>query len=136
MRVFLDTNVILDVLSARQPFFEDSQRVLSYCESNLGTGFVSVLTFCTVEYVLRKAVVRERLRPMLRRLRHVLAVLPMSDKTVDGAIDSNSSDFEDALQYECAFAGAADVIVTRDKRGFAHSEIQVLSPTEFVAHYY
>ena len=55
MKVFLDTNVILDVLAGRQPFFPDSQRVMTFCERNSGTGMASVLTFCTVAYVLRKS---------------------------------------------------------------------------------
>ena len=54
MKVFLDTNVILDVLAGRHPFFVDSQRVMTFCERNSGTGMASVLTFCTVAYVLQR----------------------------------------------------------------------------------
>jgi predicted nucleic acid-binding protein len=135
MKVFLDSNVILDVLAGRQPFFADCQRVMVYCERNLGSGMASVLTFCTVAYVLRKSLGRDQMAVMLRNLRKFIAVLPMSDGTVDWAIDSGCSDFEDAMQYDCAATGLADVIVTRDQTGFSTSQIPVITPAEFASRY-
>ncbi len=132
MTVFLDTNVIIDVLAAREPFFADSQRVVSYCEHNPGSGAVSVLTFCTVAYVLRKAIAKDQLTPMLNKLRKIFTVFAMTSNTVDWAIDLRSSDFEDAMQYECARSGLSDVIVTRDKAGFKNSPIPVMTPAEFL----
>ena len=136
MKAFIDTNVILDVLAGRQPFFADSQRVLAYCEKNPGSGMASVVTFCTVAYVLRKSLGREQMMTMLRTLRKLLVVLPMAARTVDWAIDSGCFDFEDAMQYDCAVSGSADVIVTRDKTGFSTSQIPVVTPAEFSARYY
>ena len=69
---------------------------------------------------------------MLRNMRKFIAVLPMTDRTVDWALASGFSDFEDAMQYDCAVSGSADVIVTRDKAGFLASQIPVVTPTEFM----
>ena len=135
MRAFLDTNVIIDVLAAREPFFRDSQRVVDYCERHSGSGFLSSLTFCTVAYVLRKSVGREELPTKLKTLRKIFGVLSVTAGSVDWAIDSPMSDFEDAMQYESAFAAKMDMIVTRDKSGFAGAEMPVLSPSEFVSKY-
>ncbi len=135
MKVFLDTNVLLDVLAARQPFFADSQRVMTYCERHPNSGMASVLTFCTVAYVLRKSLGRDQMVVMLRNLRKFVAVLPMSEHTVDWAIASGCSDFEDAMQYDCAAAVPSDVIVTRDKTGFSQSHIPVVTPAEFIARF-
>ena len=135
MKVFLDTNVIIDVLAAREPFFRDSQRVVDYCERHSESGFLSSLTFCTAAYVLRKSVGKDELPNKLKTLRKIFDVLPVTKESVDWAIDSQMSDFEDAMQYECASAAKMDVIVTRDKSGFAGAEILVLTPTEFVAKY-
>ena len=135
MKVFLDTNVIIDVLAAREPFFRDSQRVVDYCERHPESGFLSSLTFCTVAYVLRKSVGKDVLPDKLKTLRKIFDVLPVTKGSVDWAIDSQMPDFEDAMQYECASTATMDVIVTRDKSGFSGVEIPVLSPTEFVAKY-
>ena len=135
MKVFLDTNVIIDVLAAREPFFRDSQRVVDYCERHSESGFLSSLTFCTAAYVLRKSVGKDMLPDKLKTLRKIFDILPVTKGSVDWAIDSQMPDFEDAMQYECASAAKMDVIVTRDKSGFLGAEIPVLSPTEFVTKY-
>lgn len=135
MKVFLDTNVIIDVLAAREPFFRDSQRVVDYCERHPESGFLSSLTFCTAVYVLRKSVGKDELPNKLKTLRKIFDVLPVTKGSVDWAIDSQMPDFEDAMQYECALVAEMDVIVTRDKSGFADAEIPVLTPTEFVSKY-
>ena len=135
MKVFLDTNVIIDVLAAREPFFRDSQRVVDYCERHPESGFLSSLTFCTAAYVLRKSVGKDELPNKLKTLRKIFDVLPVTKGSVDWAIDSQMPDFEDAMQYECALVAEMDVIVTRDKSGFADAEIPVLTPTEFVSKY-
>lgn len=135
MKVFLDTNVIIDVLTAREPFFRDSQRVVDYCERHSESGFLSSLTFCTAAYVLRKFVGKDELPNKLKTLRKIFDVLPVTKGSVDWAIDSQMPDFEDAMQYECASVAKMDVIVTRDKSGFVGAGIPVLTPTEFVAKY-
>ena len=135
MRVFLDTNVIIDVLAAREPFFRDSQRVVDYCERHSESGFLSSLTFCTAAYVLRKSVGWDEMPNKLKTLRKIFDVLPVTKVSVDWAIDSQLPDFEDAMQYECASAAKMDVIVTRDKSGFDGVEIPVLTPMEFVSKY-
>lgn len=135
MKVFLDTNVIIDVLAAREPFFRDSQRVVDYCERHPESGFLSSLTFCTAAYVLRKFVGTDELPNKLKTLRRIFDVLSVTKRYVDWAIDSQMSDFEDAMQYECASAEKMDVIVTRDKSGFGGVGISVCTPTEFVGKY-
>lgn len=60
MKLFLDTNVVIDVIAGREPFLADSQAVLNLCERGKAEGFVSALTFCTVAYVLRKNVAPEQ----------------------------------------------------------------------------
>ena len=135
MKVFLDTNVIIDVLAAREPFFRDSQRVVDYCERHSESGFLASLTFCTAAYVLRKSVGKDELPDKLKTLRKIFDVLPVTKVSVDWAIDSQLPDFEDAMQFECASAAKMDVIVTRDKSGFDGVEIPVLTPMEFVSKY-
>ena len=135
MKVFIDTNVIIDVLAAREPFFRDSQRVVDYCERHPESSFLSSLTFCTAAYVLRKSVGKDELPNKLKTLRTIFDVLSVTKGSVDWAIGSQMPDFEDAMQYESAYAAKMDVIVTRDKSGFSGSVIPVLTPTEFVFKY-
>jgi len=65
MRAFIDTNVLVDVVARREPFFVDSQAVLALCATGELQGVVSDLTFCNLAYVLRKQLGNGRLRESL-----------------------------------------------------------------------
>lgn len=133
MRAFIDTNVIVDVVAKREPFFADSQAVLALCATGEIEGVVSDLTFCNVAYVLRKALGNTQLRNGLRVLKKHLAVIPVGEAAITAALGNESTDFEDALQLEAARTNLVDVIITRNVRHFHNSSIRVCTPSEFLA---
>ena len=133
MRAFIDTNVIVDVVAKREPFFSDSQAVLALCATGDIEGVVSDLTFCNVAYVLRKALGSAQLRAGLRVLKSHLAVVPVGEAAIAAALESETTDFEDAVQLEAARASQADVIVTRNVRHFTNSAIRVCTPSELLS---
>ena len=132
MRAFIDTNVIVDVVAKREPFFADSQAVLALCATGDLDGIVSDLTFCNVAYVLRKSLGSSQLRNGLRVLKNHLTVVPVGEAAITAALESVATDFEDAVQLEAARASQADVIVTRNIRHFANSPIRVCTPSELL----
>ena len=56
MRLFLDTNVILDIFMRREPFYAASAQVVYLCESGKHIGSITTLTACNVVYALRKRI--------------------------------------------------------------------------------
>ena len=100
MRAFIDTNVIIDVLARREPFYADSRRVLLWCQSGRGCGLISTLTYANVAYVMRKYAGFEPMLQSISNLHKICETAPMADSTVVYAIESGNSDFEDAMQYE------------------------------------
>lgn len=133
MRAFIDTNVIVDVVAKREPFFADSQAILALCATGKLEGIVSDLTFCNVAYVLRKALGNTQLRNALRVLKEHLTVVPVGEAAITAALGNESTDFEDAVQLEAARANRVDVIVTRNVRHFNNSPIRVCTPSELLA---
>ena len=133
MRAFIDTNVIVDVVAKREPFFADSQAVLALCATGEIEGAVSDLTFCNVAYVLRKALGNMELRNGLRVLKELLTIVPIGEEAIKAALENESADFEDAVQLEAARANQTDIIVTRNVRHFQHSPIRVCTPSELLA---
>jgi predicted nucleic acid-binding protein len=133
MRVFVDTNVVIDVLVQRQPFYEDSARVWAAAELGACQGHVAAITFDNVFYILRKQIGAPRARELMRATRQVFSVVPVDAKVIDEALGSDISDFEDAIQYVCARRSRARYIVTRDPKHFPRGETKVVSPGEFLA---
>ena len=131
-KLFLDTNVVIDVIARREPFFEDSCEVLSLCETGKADGVVSAITFCTISYVLRKFSTADTLRHQIRDLRNTLPPVDLTASLLDKAISSTIADFEDAVQFYSAVYTDADFIITRNAKGFPQDGIPVLSPTAFL----
>lgn len=132
MKLFLDTNVVIDVIAAREPFVADSRAVLSLCETGKVQGCISALTLCTVSYVLRKYVAPGTMRNKLRDFRNVLTPVDLSVSLLDKAISSSISDFEDAVQFFSAVYSEVDYIITRNVKHFPQDNIPVLTPTDFL----
>lgn len=132
MRAFIDTNVIVDVIAKREPFFADSQAVLALCATGDLEGIVSDLTFCNVAYVLRKALGSSQLRNGLRVLKNLLTVVPVGEAAITTALESETTDFEDTVQLEVARANHADIIITRNVRHFTNAPVRVCTPSEFL----
>ena len=132
MKLFLDTNIVIDVIAAREPFVADSRAIFDLCESGKADGRISALTLCTVAYVLRKFVSPGTMRTKLRELRNVLTPVDLSVSLLDKAIASPVADFEDAVQFYTAVYSEADYIITRNAKHFPQENIPVLSPTDFL----
>ena len=132
MKLFLDTNVVIDVIAAREPFVTDSRAIFNLCETGKAEGCISALTFCTVSYVLRKFVTPGTMRTKLREFRNVLTPIDLSVSLLDKAISSSISDFEDAVQFYTAVYSETDYIITRNVKHFPQDNIPVLTPTEFL----
>lgn len=133
MKVFLDANVLLDVLMAREPFARESARVWALAETGRIEGLVSAVSFTTVYYVTRRTRSRDRAAEAMRILRDVFAVVPCDEGVLNRAIDAGLEDFEDAVQYFSAVAAGAEWIVTRDVAGFPGEGPGVVTPGGFWA---
>jgi predicted nucleic acid-binding protein len=129
MKLFIDTNVVVDYLSQRQPFFKDAEKIFLLSKGKYELC-ISSLSFTTIYYILHKLKDKEELLSLLDDLQNIMNVLPVDGEIINQAIHSGFSDFEDAVQYFSALYGGADCIITRDKTGFAKASIPVINPKE------
>jgi predicted nucleic acid-binding protein len=133
VRVFLDTNVLLDVLSEREPFWRPAARVWSLAESGRLEAFVSAISYNNCFYIVRKHVGQARAYEALRILRDVFRPVPLTEQVLHQALDGGFSDFEDAIQYFSALQARAEVLLTRNPDDYPKPALSVLSPIEFLA---
>jgi predicted nucleic acid-binding protein len=134
MKVFFDTNVLIDVLALRQPFYEDSAELWTLSERRTITGFVSVLTFTNTFYIVRRLTDLKTARRALSLIRDAFTPVACDGDIIHRAIASKLGDFEDAVQYISATQIGVDCIVSRNVSHFpASSECPILTPAEFLA---
>ena len=135
MKIFLDTNVILDLYFANRPGKQDTLKILEignqFMESRT---YVSILSVANAHYVLRKSQGKEKALACIHEILAVNKISAMSDYTTYRAMKSLCPDFEDALQIAAAENEACDVIVTNNKKHFAdYTALPVYTPEEFIA---
>ena len=129
MRIFFDTNVLLDVALGREPFCEQSLAVLKDAIEN-HVCFLSWHTVSNLSYILERLETADRALTFIQEITKVCSVAPVGHGDLAIAINHNGGDFEDAMQIACAMAVNAEVIVTLDSSGFAKSPIALLNPLE------
>ena len=130
-KVFLDTNVVIDLLDKREPYCNDAVTLFTLAYNKKLVLYVSSLTYATASYLLRKHG-KEQTRLLLGNLRQLSKVTAVGEKEVDDALASTFDDYEDALQYYSATGKKVDAIITRNKKDFAASKLPVMSPDEFL----
>jgi predicted nucleic acid-binding protein len=134
-RIFLDTNVLVDVLTRREPFYAASAEVWNLCESRSVHGTISVISFNNIFYVARKSHGSEHALQMLKLLLDIYEPVSLDTQAVRRAIGAGFTDFEDAIQYHAAMSSAAECLVTRNAVHFPKSTLPVLAPEEFLVAY-
>lgn len=131
MNLFIDTNVVMDMVAFRTPFAEFAIRIFQMKDQGHRL-LVSDLTYANIVYSARKIMERDRLYDLLINLRQYLSIVGVGEEAVDKALHLRPKDFEDALQYFAARLAVADCIITRNKKDFSFSDIPVLTPDEFL----
>jgi predicted nucleic acid-binding protein len=133
VNVFLDTNVLMDVLLDRKPFADESGRVWFLAERGKVKGFVSSLTFANIYYIVRKLRGRDAADAMLKMMRDTFEPVAFDGQILHQAMDAGFSDFEDAVQYFSAQRAGAAFLLTRNPGHFPRKGLPVLLPGDFLA---
>ncbi len=133
MNVFIDTNVLLDVLAKREPFYDDSARVWTLAEHGKISGLVSVLSFSNIYYIVRRLRNRLAADRAMQLLRNTFHPVPCDAQVLHQAMDAGMADFEDAIQYFSALHAGAESLVSRNPGHFPRADLPILTPAEFLA---
>ena len=133
MRVFFDTNVLLDVLLGRQPFYAASAAAWTSVESGRHIGGISAISFNNAYYVIRRSQGDIEARKAIATMRRFFEAVPLDSSIIDGAIASPVKDFEDAIQWLSAQRMAADFLITRNEGDFPQGVPGIITPTLFLA---
>ena len=130
-RLFLDTNIVIDVLERREPFWHDAVRLFTMAYNKQVQLIVSPITYTTASFLLRKHG-PDGVRSLLSNFRQLSKVATTNERTVDDSLASQFKDFEDAMQYYTALKAKTDIIITRNGKDFAASKIPIMTVAEYL----
>ena len=134
MTVFIDTNVIIDLLAKREPFYHESLQIFSLADSKQIQIAVSALSLVNTHYILNDLMKLKNARSIIGKFKVLIESYPLNDKIIELALnDFNFKDLEDGIQYYTALESKANLIITRNLKDFKHSKIPVMNPKEFLS---
>lgn len=131
-RIFIDTNIMLDFLGERKPFYEPIAKIATLAEKEKLTMVVSPISFATVNYFLAKFESVEVAKEKLRKFNIISEICALNEQTIEKGLNSSIKDFEDALQYISATESDCELIITRNGKDFKKSFLPVMTADEFL----
>lgn len=132
-KLFIDTNVIMDFLGDRIPFYESAAKLMSLVELKPIELYTTAQSLTTTYYLISKFENPDAAKSKIRKFKPLITVCNSGNDIVERAINSDFEDLEDGVQYFSALEANCEIIITRDRNGFTPSQIPVLSPIEFLA---
>jgi len=131
-RVFVDTDVVLDLLTKREPFFQSAILLFNLAEQKEIDAYISPVSISNLYYILRKISGNAAAVSAINTLRLILGIAPMDQRVVDIALASGFDDIEDALQYYTAVENNMEVVITRNVKDYKKRDIQVMTCDEYL----
>jgi predicted nucleic acid-binding protein len=131
-KLFLDTNVILDLLGEREPFYDSIAKIATLADKGNIQLIVSAFTYPTVYYLLSRFEDKELVKEKIRKFKIIAETADLTDKIINKGLASRFNDFEDSLQYYSAAETDCNIIITRNSKDFKASEIPVFTPDEYL----
>ena len=131
-KVFVDTDICIDLLSKRQPFNKAAELLFSLADTGKIKLCVSSLSFSNIDYILLSQYSSTHSRQIIAKFKTLVQVLAVDSITIDFAIASDFKDFEDAIQYACALEHNLTIIITRNLKDYKKASIIVLTPESYL----
>ena len=131
MKLLIDTNVVLDVLLRREPFFRTAAEVLNLTQRDEVREYVSASAITDIYYIANKQMKdRDAVRDLLKRLLMVVSVVAVSEREIQNALNLAWGDFEDSVQYSVALLNEMDGIVTRNPSDYQEANMRIWLPEQ------
>jgi len=130
--ILVDLNVIVDVVQQRQPFYEESARVVDAVVREQAVGWLAAHSITTLFYVINRVRNRETAVTAITGLLDVFTVAAVDDQVIRQALAWGRPDFEDAVQMAAAVQAQANYLITRNPRDFQAGILPVVQPAAFL----
>ena len=132
MKLFLDTNILIDVIANRKPWVDEALVLLELAKQKKLTLIVADFSFINLAYITRKLFTQEELYDLFSDLCLYVKVVEVGGMIIKKSFQKRWKYMEDCVQYLVAKREEADYLITRNEKDFSDSDIPVLSPSEFL----
>lgn len=132
-KIYLDSDVILDLLLDREPFMDDIAEIIEESLNERVTLCVSPISITNINYIISKIENPRKADSQIKKILEIVKVENVDNEIITKAVNSRFKDFEDAVQNYCAEAAGHKIIITRNTKDYKESKISILTPKEYLA---
>ena len=133
MKILIDTNIVLDIMLAREPFLEPAKELIRMIDRDRIQAYITANSITDIVYISRKVRTLREIQQLILDLLDMIDVIGVDREDIVAAFDFGFNDFEDALQSRCAIKEDIDYIVTRNKKDFSKSKVTAVDIAAFLA---
>ena len=130
-RIFVDTNILLDVLLEREGYYYDALKIWANAENGNVEACIAAISLNNIHYVMRKLKSETTALIAVKILLRIFKVIPVDADILGLAVDFHDKDFEDDIQLQCALKAKCSQLFTRNPNHYDHSAIAVVPPSSF-----
>lgn len=132
-KVLVDTNIILDFMFQRQPFYDKSEKVIALCEEKKINGYVTTSILMDLHYIIKRITHSNADADMaINEITKVFNVIDISKKDIENSILEHNRDFEDFVIENCCNRNSIDYIVTRNTKDFVGRKTKIVEPSQLL----
>lgn len=133
MKILIDTNVIIDALTSREPFREDAEQIFILSANRAEDMYITASSATDIYYLVRKYLhSTEQAKSVMTKLYELFYILDVTSNDCQDALVSGVNDYEDAVVSCCAFRNHIDYIVTRNIKDYRESKVRAILPEQFI----
>jgi len=132
MKIFLDTNILLDVLLKREPFYIDSSKVLTMVNEKMVSGYISAITINNIYYILRKLKDKDTAKNFITEILESFEIIPLTKDILSQANKISINDYEYGIQFFSALDRGCDFLITRNDKDYPRLGIKIITPEVFI----
>jgi predicted nucleic acid-binding protein len=131
-KVFVDTDIIYDLLAKREPHYLGAARLFTLSDEGKIQIFISALTVANIHYLISKQLSSNEAKQIIRKFKLLVNIVPINERIIDLALNSDFKDFEDAIQYYCALENDVELLLTRNLKDYKKAQISVMTAQDFI----
>ncbi|HSY61821.1 MAG TPA: PIN domain-containing protein [Cytophaga sp.] len=131
-RIYVDTDIIMDLLAKREPYYQFAAELFSLADQNKIEICISPLTFYNISYIVFRNYNSSQSRKNLLKFKTLVTFLPVNDKVIDLTLTSTFKDFEDGIQYYTALEHNVNILITRNLKEYKSAEITILTAEQYL----
>jgi predicted nucleic acid-binding protein len=131
-KIFVDTDIIYDMLAKREPHYHAAAKLFTLSDDGKIQIFISALTVANIHYLISKQLSSNEAKQIIRKFKLLVNIVPINEKIIDLALNSDFKDFEDAIQYYCALENDVELLLTRNLKDYKKAQISVMTAQDFI----